>query len=64
VVGLATAIGELVAEAHDHLDETPGEGVHVMLPACPEHVVDAYRGRLTGIRMAWRVPLQPPLASG
>lgn len=59
VVGLTTEIDGLVAEAHDHFHETIGEGTHVMLPACPEHVVDIYRGELAGIRMAWRLPLGP-----
>jgi hypothetical protein len=27
----------------------------LVVPACPEHVVDVYRGRIPGIRMAWRL---------
>lgn len=61
VVGLATEFEDLVAVAYDHLDEDVAEGRHVMVPACPEHVVEIYRGRLAGIRMAWRLPVGPLL---
>ena len=32
-----------------------GSERHIILFACPEHVVDVYRGRIEGIRMAWRL---------
>ncbi|MCC7362961.1 MAG: hypothetical protein IT303_01195 [Dehalococcoidia bacterium] len=55
VVGLRTRIEEL----HSHPGRTSLEGFdieHVMLPACPEHVVEVYRGRVDGVAMAWRLP--------
>jgi hypothetical protein len=53
-VGLLTDAAALLDAA---LDRHGGSGMehHVVVPACPEHVVDVYRGRIPGIRMAWRL---------
>jgi hypothetical protein len=53
-VGLLTNAKVLVDAA---LDRHGGSGLeqHVVVPACPEHVVDVYRGRIPGIQMAWRL---------
>lgn len=62
-VTLKTAIPALLhAAAADHprLDQEDP----IVVPSCPEHAVDLYRGRIPGMDMAWRVlsaPLsQPP----
>jgi hypothetical protein len=56
VVGLNTAIPELVSSAFERLDRGGAEA-HIMLGVCPEHVVDIYRERIDGVRMAWRLPV-------
>lgn len=64
-VGLLTAIPTIVNEALDRLAEI-GDEFHVVVHACPEHVVDVYRGRVPGVRMAWRLADQDakePLAT-
>jgi hypothetical protein len=53
-VGLLTDSTVLLAAALDRL-ETGGREQHVVVHACPEHVVDVYRGRIDGIKMAWRL---------
>ena len=53
-VGLMTRELRLVAAAVDAFGETAGEH-HVLVHACPEHAVDAYRERVPGVRMAWRL---------
>jgi hypothetical protein len=55
-VGLNTAIPELVSGALERLDPGGAEA-HIMLAVCPEHVVDIYRERVDGVRMAWRLPV-------
>lgn len=32
-----------------------GSEKHVVVPVCPEHAVDVYRGRIAGVQMAWRL---------
>ncbi len=32
-----------------------GTEKHVVVPVCPEHAVDIYRGRIAGVQMAWRL---------
>jgi hypothetical protein len=55
VVGLRTRIDELLH--HPGRRTLAGFDIeHVMLPACPEHVVEVYRGRVEGVAMAWRMP--------
>lgn len=54
-VGVNTAIRPLLAEALDRLSEGEQGQAHVVLPVCPEHVVDIYRDRLAGVSMAWRL---------
>jgi hypothetical protein len=53
-VGLITSQSTIVSFATEHLGRE-GDEDHVMVPACPEHVVDVYRGRVDGVRMAWRL---------
>jgi hypothetical protein len=53
-VGLLTNAPGIVALAIDDLGISAGTR-HVVVPACPEHVVDVYRGRIEGVRMAWRL---------
>lgn len=53
-VGLLTAVPVLLDLAIERFAEI-GDETHVVVHACPEHVVDVYRGRLTGVRMAWRL---------
>lgn len=53
-VGLLTAATGILGEAVDRIGEIGAE-THVVVHACPEHVVDVYRGRVEGVRMAWRL---------
>lgn len=53
-VGLMTAKAAIVEAALDRF-AMDGEEAHVVVHACPEHVVDVYRGRIDGVRMAWRL---------
>lgn len=57
-VGVLTAFASLDRAAIDHLG-WDGDEQHVVVHACPEHVVDVYRGRIDGMRMAWRLPIEP-----
>ena len=52
-VGLLTSAPAIVGAALDRISEIGAES-HVLVHACPEHVVDVYRGRVDGVRMAWR----------
>lgn len=54
-IGLLTSIPALIAHATVRLDTGDGAEAHVVVPACPEHVVDVYRGRVEGAAMAWRM---------
>ncbi len=53
-IGLLTNRPDLIAAASRRFDDIDGEA-HVLLPVCPEHVVDIYRGRVPSVRMAWRI---------
>lgn len=53
-VGLLTAESMLIESAVDEF-AVPGPEKHVVVNACPEHVVDVYRGRVAGVAMAWRL---------
>ena len=53
-VGLLTAERAIVGAALDSFGAA-GPEQHVVVHACPEHVVDVYRGRIDGVRMAWRL---------
>jgi hypothetical protein len=57
-VGLLTASERIVGEAIERIGEIGPES-HVVVYACPEHVVDIYRGRVDGVRMAWRLTEAP-----
>ena len=57
-VGLLTDLPTLDRLAVDHLG-WEGDQQHVLVHACPEHVVDVYRGRIEGMRMAWRLTTGP-----
>lgn len=60
-VGLRTAVPALLAASPAQRWEAgAGEAPHIVVAACPEHVVDIYRGRLAGVDMAWRIA---PLAA-
>lgn len=62
-VGLLTSIPELIFEATDQLESSDPNQPHIMLAVCAQHVVDIYRGRVAGVRMAWRLAPEPvPLA--
>ena len=54
-VGVNTALGPLLGDALDRLSEGQHGEAHVVLPVCPEHVVDIYRDRLPGVSMAWKL---------
>lgn len=53
-VGLLTRRADLLRHAVQRLGEVDG-ATHALIPVCPEHVVDVYRGRVPGVRMAWRL---------
>lgn len=57
-VGLFTAFEDMNEAAVDRLG-WDGDDRHIVIHACPEHVVDVYRGRIEGMRMAWRLPIEP-----
>ncbi|MCC6381555.1 MAG: hypothetical protein IT304_03555 [Dehalococcoidia bacterium] len=55
-IGVRTALPALLAASPaQRWDACDGQSPHVVVAACPEHVVDVYRGRLAGIDMAWRI---------
>lgn len=53
-VGVWTSRSDLVSQAAGTLSPGPDGQMHVLVPVCPEHVVDIYRDRIEGVRMAWR----------
>lgn len=53
-VGLLTGAPTILCAALDTLGVTETES-HIVVNACPEHVVDVYRGRIEGVRMAWKL---------
>ena len=53
-VGLLTSIDSIVRNAPERLDGGGGPDAHVVVPTCPEHAVDVYRGRVAGVAMAWK----------
>jgi hypothetical protein len=57
-VGLLTGAQTIVGAALDRF-EGVGSDQHVVVHACPEHVVDVYRGRIEGVKMAWRLSDEP-----
>ncbi len=57
-VGLLTASERILGVALDRIGDI-GQESHVIVHACPEHVVDIYRGRVDGVRMAWRLTESP-----
>lgn len=57
-VGLLTAAAGMHGRAIDRLGWA-GLEQHIVVHACPEHVVDIYRGRVPGMRMAWRLSTEP-----
>ncbi|MCX7616843.1 hypothetical protein [Tepidiforma sp.] len=63
-VGLLTSRFDILATATHRYGDIDGE-THALVPVCPEHVVDVYRGRIPGVRMAWRLgPNDEPGATG
>ena len=54
-VGVWTASRALIERAEDVLPSPPGDEQHVVITVCPEHVVDIYRSRVPGVRMAWKL---------
>ena len=57
-VGLFTDSVSMDESAIDHLG-SEGSERHLIVHACPEHVVDVYRGRISGMRMAWKLATEP-----
>ena len=55
VLGLKTGHLELLAHAITRYDVGDRERAHILLPVCPEHAVEVYRGRVPGVEMAWQV---------
>ncbi|MEO8540589.1 MAG: hypothetical protein ABI577_12695 [bacterium] len=53
-VGVMTDSPAIISAAIDSFD-VDGSQQHVVVHACPEHVVDVYRGRIPGTRMAWKL---------
>lgn len=60
-VGLLTSAPTIVQEAIDNLGVSSENEQHIVVYACPEHVVEVYRGRIAGVRMAWRLDAEPAL---
>lgn len=60
-VGLLTDSASMNVAAIDHLG-AQGNERHLVVHACPEHVVDVYRGRIQGMRMAWKLATEPAAA--
>ncbi len=58
-VGLLTSIESIVNNAAERLDQGGGPAAHVVVPTCPEHAVDVYRGRVEGVAMAWKFAAAP-----
>lgn len=58
-VGLLTSIESIVSGAAERLDQGAGPDAHVVVPTCPEHAVDVYRGRVEGVSMAWKFAVTP-----
>ena len=56
VLGLRTAHSALLDAAITEYDDGEDGLRHVLLPVCPEHAVDVYRGRVAGVEVAWRLP--------
>ena len=57
-VGLLTRVPALIEAALDRIGAS-ADGEHVVVAGCPEHVVDVYRERVPGVRMAWRLGEAP-----
>ena len=55
VLGLKTEHMELLPHALTRYDLDDLDRAHILLPVCPEHAVDVYRGRVPGVEMAWQV---------
>ena len=55
MLGLKTGHLELLAHAITRYDVGDRERAHILLPVCPEHAVEVYRGRVPGVEMAWQV---------
>jgi len=58
-LGLRTAIRGLIEASSARFDDGRDAEAHVLVPVCPEHVVDIYRGRMAGMSMAWRMAPVP-----
>jgi len=58
-IGLWTSVPAIVARATEVLAAAPSGEQHVMVAACGEHVVEIYRERIPGLRMAWRIRVEP-----
>jgi hypothetical protein len=58
-LGLRTAISGLIEASTARFDDGRDSEAHVLVPVCPEHVVDIYRGRVAGMSMAWRMAAVP-----
>jgi hypothetical protein len=54
VLGLSTTVDSIVRAASSRLDDGSARRAHVLAPVCPAHVIDIYRGRIAGVRMAWK----------
>lgn len=58
LVSLDTSVPGLVARGG-----APDDRGAIIAGLCPEHVVDVYRERIEGVRMAWRILAAPAPAS-
>ncbi len=58
-LGLRTSIRGLIEASTARFDDGRDAEAHVLVPVCPEHVVDIYRGRLPGMLIAWRIAAIP-----
>ena len=54
-VGVMTREPAILPAALDRFGVDDTGHHHVVVDACPEHVVDVYRERIDGVRMAWRL---------
>lgn len=57
VVGVVTELPDLLEMRMPGGADSGAEGASIA--ACPQHVVEIYRGRVPGVQMVWRTPATP-----
>jgi hypothetical protein len=56
ILGIETRLPDIFSAATGRVAAAAAGPSHVLVPMCPEHVVDVYRERVPGVTMAWRIP--------